>query len=290
MTTPADADRGHERWLFLGSGLLLITAVLLGLAREQHWGQSMVQLRLTSRNAGSLRAGQEVRISGLPVGQVRHLQLQRDASVAVQLEVMQRYASLIGPNSVASQNQEGFVGDHYLEISADPQPGSQGSSLNGRRIRYQPPVAVAAVMHQLLQTQQDLQTTLRNTSRLTANDLPQTLRDARRSLSGVNNLATTLQRESSATAPDLRQTLRQVSRTGSSAEQTSIQAQQLLRQSQPLLIRTLDDLQQITGTSRRLLQSLMGLSGSDSRSDSGGTDSGSNHKGANASPAPPATP
>ena len=286
MTTPADADRGHERWLFLGSGLLLTTAVLVGLAREQHWGQSMVQLRLTSPNAGGLRAGQEVRISGLPVGQVRHLQLQGDASVAVQLEVEQRYAALIGPNSVASQNQEGFVGDHYLEISADPQPGSQGSSLNGHRIRYQPPVAVAAVMHQLLQTQQELQTTLHNTSRLTATDLPQTLRDARRSLSGVNNLATTLQRESSATAPDLRQTLRQISRTGSNAEQTSTQAQQLLRESQPLLIRTLDDLQQITGASRRLLQSLMGLTGTDN----GGTDSGSNPKGTNASPTQPATP
>jgi len=264
MTPPAEADRSHERWLFLGSGVLLIAAVLVGLAREQHWGQPMVQLRLTSRNAGSLRAGQEVRISGLPVGQVRQLKLQRDASVAVQLQVEKRYASLIGPRSVASPNQEGFVGDHYLEISPDPQLGAQGSSLNGRTIRYQPPVAVAAVMHQLLQTQQELQTTLRNTSRLTSHDLPQTLRDARRSLSGVDNLAATLQRESSATGPDLRQTLRQISRTGSSAEQTSTQAQQLLRESQPLLIRTLDDLQQITGASRRLLRSLLGLTGSDS--------------------------
>lgn len=292
MTSPlpiaADFDRphasGHERWLFLGSGLLLITALLVGLAREQHWGQPMVQLRLTSPHAAGLRAGQEVRISGLPVGQVRSLKLQADASVAVLLQVQQRYAALIGPKSVASQNQEGFVGDHYLEISADPQPGSRGSSLNGRRLRYQPPVAVAAVMHQLLQTQQELQTTLRHTSRLTATDLPQTLRDARQSLGGVNDLATTLQRESSATAPDLRQTLRQISRTGTSAEQASSEAQQLLRQSQPLLIRALEDLRQVTGTSRRLLQSLTGLSGADPGPDP------ARSSGAGATPAPSASP
>jgi phospholipid/cholesterol/gamma-HCH transport system substrate-binding protein len=263
MTPPAEADRSHERWLFLGSGVLLIAAVLVGLAREQHWGEPMLQLRMLSANAGGLRAGQEVRISGLPVGQVRHLQLLPDARVAVQLQVERRYASLIGPKSVASQNQEGLVGDHYLEISADPQPQGRASSLSGRTIRYEPPIAVATLMQQLLQAQRELTTTLRNTSRLTATDLPQTLREARRSLDGVSDLATALQRESAATAPDLREALRQLSRTGTSAEQTSTQAQQLIRQSQPLLIRTLDDLQQITGASRRLLRSLMGLSGTD---------------------------
>jgi phospholipid/cholesterol/gamma-HCH transport system substrate-binding protein len=263
MTGTANGDGLRERWLFLGSALLLTAAVLLGLAREQRWGEPMLQLRLISRTAGGLRPGQEVRISGLPVGQVRHLQLLPDARVAVQLEVERRYASLIGPQSVASQNQEGLVGDHYLEISADPQPQGRGASLNGRTIRYEPPINVATLMRQLLQAQDELTATLRNTSRLTATDVPQTLREARRSLNGVSELATALQRESVSTAPELRQALRQLSRTGISAEQTSSQAQQLIRQSQPLLLRTLDDLQQITGTSRRLLHSLMGLMGTE---------------------------
>lgn len=263
MTGQRNGDGVRERWLFLGSGLLLSAAVLLGLAREQRWGEPMLQLRLISRHAGGLRAGQEVRISGLPVGQVRHLQLLPDARVAVQLQLERRYASLIGPKSVASQNQEGLVGDHFLEISADPQPQGRGRSLHGRTIRYEPPIAMASLMQQLLHAQRELTTTLRHTSRLTAMDLPQTLREARRSLDGVSDLAAALQRESAATAPELRQALRQLSRTGTSAEQTSTEAQQLIQQSQPLLIRTLDDLQQITGASRRLLRSLMGLSGTD---------------------------
>lgn len=77
----------------------------------------------------------------------------------------------------------------------------------------------------------------------------------------VNSLAATLQRESAATGPDLRQTLRQLSRTGSNAEQTSTQARELLQASQPALLRTLEDIQQLTRTSQRLLQGLMGLTG-----------------------------
>lgn len=262
MTTPDREDGRRDRWLFLGSGLLLILALLVGLGREQRWGQPMVTFRLNSGDATGLRPGQEVRISGLPVGQLRSLQLNPDARVSVLVEVAQRYAHLIGPASVARQAQEGFVGDHYLEISPDPQPPGKGHNLSGQQLRYDNPLALAPLLEQLVQTQKELQATLRNTTRLTASDLPQTLRQARLSLGGVSNLTATLQRESAATGPDLRATLQQLSRTGSNAEQTSAQAQQLLRASQPALIRTLEDIQTLTRTSQRLLQSLIGLTGS----------------------------
>lgn len=263
MTSPNRDDGRRERWLFLGSGLVLVAAVLLGLAREQHWGQPMRTFRLISRDASGLRPGQEVRIAGLPVGQLRSLKLQPDARVAVQVEVAQRYAPLIGPASVVRQGQEGFVGDHYLEISPDPEPAGKGHHLSGQLLPYEQPLALAPLLQQLVQTQRELQATLHNTSKLTANDLPQTLREARLSLGGVHNLAAALQRESAATAPQLRETLRQLSRTGSNAEQTSAQAQQLLRESQPALIRTLEDIQKLTRTSQRLLQNLLGLTSRD---------------------------
>ncbi|MFM7312273.1 MAG: MlaD family protein [Cyanobium sp.] len=262
-----DPTADKERWLFLGSGLLLVAALLFSLAREHHWGEPMVPLQLTSRHAGGLRPGQEVRISGLPVGQVISLQLQPDASVMVRLQVARRYAALIGPRSAASQSQEGFVGDHFLEISPDPQPPGKGGNLKGGSIRYEQPVAVATLMQQLLRTQKDLQATLRNTSRLTASDVPDTLRELRRSLDGVgrltarleqetvatgpelraslrdtrqslqrvNSLASTLQKETSATAPELRTSLQQLSRTGASAESTSNEVQQLLKETSRLL-------------------------------------------------------
>ncbi|MFM2172706.1 MAG: hypothetical protein RLZZ54_633 [Cyanobacteriota bacterium] len=256
MTSPEQGSVQRDRWLFVGSGLVLISAVLVGLAREQHWGQPMVGFRLISQDASGLRSGQEVRISGMPVGRVGRLQLQPNADVSVELQVAQRYAALIGPMSVARQGQEGFVGDHYLEISADPQPAGQSSPTRGRQLRYEQAMELRPLLEQL-------QASLINTNKLTGNDLPHTLREARRSLSEVNNLADTLQRESAATGPDLRETLRQLSRTGSNAEQTSTQARQLLQASQPALLRTLEDVQQLTRTSQRLLQGLMGLTGMD---------------------------
>ena len=263
--TGSDLDNGRrERWLFLGSGLVLVVAVLIGLAREQRWGQPMVTFRLISSTATGLRPGQEVRISGLPVGQLRSLQLQPDASVAIAVEVARRYAPLIGPTSVVRQGQEGFIGDRYLEISPDPQTAGILKGPSGQRLRYEQPLELGPMLQQLVQTQKDLQATLRNTTRLTANDLPQTLREARLSLSSFHSLSAILQRESAATVPDLRHTLRQISRTGSSIDQTSTQAQQLLRTSQAELIRTLADIQALTNTSQQLLQNLLGLFSTDS--------------------------
>lgn len=256
MSSPEQNSVQRDRWLFVGSGMLLISAVLVGLAREQHWGQPMLGFRLVSQDATGLRSGQEVRISGMPVGRVGRLQLQPNAEVTIEVQVEQRYAALIGPKSVARQGQEGFVGDHYLEISPDPQAAGRPINLSSRQLRYEPSMALRPLLQQL-------QTSLQNTAKLTGNDLPHTLREARRSLGDLNRLTAILQRESAATAPDLRQTLRQLSRTGRNAEQTSTQARELMQASQPALLRTLEDVQQLTRTSQRLLQGLMGLTGMD---------------------------
>lgn len=290
MNSSHSSGSPRERFLFLGSGLVLAIALVVAMAREQGWGTRSVELRLRSTSADGLRAGQEVRISGLPVGQVRALQLRPDALVDVQLRVQERYASLIGPKSVASLGQEGLVGDHFVVISADPRPGAKASAINGRRLSYEQPLAINNLIHRLVGTQMELQRTLQNTSRLTATDVPLTLREMRRGLTGVQTLTTTLDRETvatapqlraglrninrlsgtldretKATAPQLRQTLQQLGRTGGSAEQTSQEVRQLLHQSQPLLISSLKELESLTRSLNSLLHGLMGLTGSEAK-------------------------
>lgn len=278
----------RERFLFLGSGLVLAIALVVAMAREQGWGTPSVELRLRTSTAEGLRPGQEVRISGLPVGQVRALQLRPDALVDVELRVQERYAALIGPRSVASLGQEGLVGDHFLVISPDPRPGGQASASNGRRLPYEQPQAIGNLMHRLMATQTDLQRTLQNTSRLTERDLPLTLREMRRGFAGIQTLTTTLDRETAATAPplraglgslnrlsdtldretrasapQLRRTLQQLQRTGGSADQTAEEARQLLRQSQPLLIGSLTELESLLRRLDSLLQGLLGPGAAD---------------------------
>ena len=261
MNTNTTSEQQARPWLFLGSGLLLIGAVLLGLAQEQRWGERTLGVHLITRNAAGLRAGQEVRISGLPVGKVKALALQPDASVTVELQVAQRYADLIGPRSVASQGQEGFVGDQFVVISPDPQGPSKRGKAGKRSLPYEEPIAISSVINQLAQTQLLLQATLRNTAALTAGDIPRVMGDMRRTLQDAGRLATTLDRETASTAPQLRHTLQQVERTGSSAAQTATEAQRLLAGSRPALISTLEELQRVSTLSRRLLEGLIGLTG-----------------------------
>jgi phospholipid/cholesterol/gamma-HCH transport system substrate-binding protein len=244
----------RERYLFLGSGLVLAVALVVGMAREQQWGTRWLPLHLISSNATGLRPGQEVRISGIPVGTVQTLELQANGQVKVRLRVQERHADLIGPKSVASLGQEGLVGDHFVVISSDPQQSSDTNRPVERSLPYEQPLAINNLMHRLIDTQTELQATLRNTTRLTERELPATLNT-------MNKLATTLERETAATTPGLRQALQQLSSTGRSAEQTAQDAQQLLRLSQPLLISTLQDLEAVASSSRRILESLQQLLG-----------------------------
>lgn len=262
MTQGEPTNTRRERMLFLGSGLVLVIALLMGVSREQHWGERFLTLKLVASNAEGLKAGQEVRISGLQVGQVKNLQLQPNATVRVELQVSERYASLVGPKTAASQGQVGFVGDHYLVLSADP--NSQIRALDqhrmqGKTIPYQQPAAISSLMQELNTTQKALQATLHNTTRLSGRDVPDTLREVRQALGSVEALSAVVQRETSATAPTLRQTLTQISSTGASAEATSNQAQQVLQETKPLLLNTLKELQELSSISRKLLQLLAGL-------------------------------
>ena len=270
--------------LFLGSGLLLLGVLLLGVSREQHWGERSFVVNLRTPRAEGLKPGMEVRLSGLPVGRVTEMSLQDDASVAIRLRIDERYRRLIGPRSLAYQNQDGLVGDSFIAITPHP----QASSATKRRTRaereltlpYQPSLDLRQVLLDLAQTRMDLTRTLQHTSQIAGRDLPlalsdlrQTLRqtnrlagqdvplalgDFRRTMDKVSQLSGTLDRETASTAPRLRQTLSQADRTGEGARLAAVQAESLMRDTGPILIRTLREIQTLTATSNRLLALLLG--------------------------------
>ena len=115
-------------------------------------------------------------------------------------------------------------------------------------------------MVDLHQTQKALQATLNNTTKLTAEDVPDTLAEVRKAVSGMHDLSLTIHEETKATAPSLRDTLKQVTATGASAKATSDQANQVLAETKPLVVRTLKELQELSTISRKLLQLLLGMS------------------------------
>ena len=154
----SDQSTSRDRVMFLGSGVALFLAVVLGLAREQGWGTRFTTYHLLLDDVSGLSSGQEIRLSGLPIGQVGSLTLQNDASVRVELNIDQSKAALVGERSRASLGQVGLIGDSYVSISPDP----EGDGLPaGSRLPFQPQPSVQDLIQQV-------QHTLENTTQLTA--------------------------------------------------------------------------------------------------------------------------
>ena len=283
------ALRFGEGWLFLGSGSLLLLMLLVGVGREQHWGERSFRVHLRTLRADGLRPGMVVKLSGLPVGRITELNLQSDATVAIELRIDERYRRLIGPKSLAYQNQDGLVGDGYIALTPQPLASQPLASTGSERragsepeltLAYQPSLDLRQVLLDLAETRIELSRTLRHTSQIAGRDLPlalgdlrQTLRqtnrvasqdvplvlgDFRQTLDRVGQLSGTLNRETASTAPRLRQTLSEADRTGVEARQATVQAQLLMRDSGPVLIRTLQEIHELTATTNRLLDLLVG--------------------------------
>jgi len=276
------AFASRDSGLFLGSGLLLLIVLLIGVGREQHWGERSFRVHLRTPTAQGLKPGMVVKLSGLPVGRVTDLSLQEDATVAIELRIDERYRRLIGPKSLAYQSQDGLVGDNYIALTPQPQATAPGGARTRQdlSLRYQPSLDPRQVLLDLAQARlelsstlrhasqvagrdlplalTDLRSTLRQTNRVAGQDVPLLLGDFRRTLDRVGQLSGTLDREAASTAPRLRQTLSEASRTGQEARQATLQAQALLREGSPVLISTLKEIQSLTATTNRLLDLLVG--------------------------------
>jgi phospholipid/cholesterol/gamma-HCH transport system substrate-binding protein len=68
--------------------------------------------------ASRLKAGQDVRIAGVPVGSVKKVKLNPDNSVDVMFDVNERYQLYTSTRAVV--RYQNLVGDRYLEITSGP--------------------------------------------------------------------------------------------------------------------------------------------------------------------------
>ena len=230
----SDQSTSRDRVMFLGSGVALFLAVVLGLAREQGWGTRFTTYHLLLDDVSGLSSGQEIRLSGLPIGQVGSLTLQNDASVRVDLKIDQSKATLVGERSRASLGQVGLIGDSYVSIFPDP----EGDGLPaGSRLPFQPQPSVQDLIQQV-------QHTLENTTQLTASqgEINQGIIDLRATLRSTDELSQSLKREMQATSPVVRDSLTSLSEETTRTER---EAQKLLRDTRPLIVDTLNEVRDL---------------------------------------------
>ncbi|HEV7853242.1 MAG TPA: MCE family protein, partial [Mycobacterium sp.] len=97
--------------------MLLVAAMLVVVFGEFRFA-SESKYHATFTDAARLKAGQDVRISGVPVGTVGSLKLNPDNTVDVAFQLDKKYQLYTSTRAVV--RYENLVGDRYLEITAGP--------------------------------------------------------------------------------------------------------------------------------------------------------------------------
>ncbi len=255
-------QKGHQkdRFLFLGSGLLLMIIVLAGFAKAQRWGTRFVDIYMNARDVNGLNKGEEIRIAGIVAGQVGTMKLNDQGVVKVKLKIEANKIHLIGPSSSARLGKEGWIGAPFLVITTDPRPREQALDIEGSTISYEETLNVNTLLKELANSQQQLNSTLRNTSALTAKD-----GSINTAINATRQLAESLQKEVIATAPVARESISSVAKdihsVSESTEALEQDTRSFIEETQPLVIKTLKDADQLTRSSQEVIDLLRNLFG-----------------------------
>ncbi len=97
---------------------MLLVAAMLVVVFGQFRFASESSYHATFLDASRLKAGQDVRIAGVPVGKVGTVKLNPDNTVDVAFNVNKRYQLYTSTRAVV--RYQNLVGDRYLEITAGP--------------------------------------------------------------------------------------------------------------------------------------------------------------------------
>ena len=259
--SPKRKGQHRDRLLFLGSGLFLVIFVLVGFAKAQRWGTRYVDVYIQASDVNGLNHGEDIRIAGIVAGQVGTMHLNDQGEVKVKLKIEANKSHLVGPSSKASLAKEGLIGEPYFVITADPRPRDQAQEIEGRTIAYEEPINIDVLLKELASSQQQLNVTLRNTTALTAAD-----GSISTAFKSTQRLAESLQKEVAATAPLVRESMTSVAKDLQAVSDSTTAVEQdtrsLIETTQPLVVETLKDADQLTRSSQELVDILRNLFGS----------------------------
>lgn len=113
-------ERNVGLFAIAGLGALLLLFVVVAI--EQGMFASTTRLRFQTSDAGMIREGMEVRLSGFKVGKLLGVSLREDGAVEVQFFVDNKYLQHIRRGTKVRLVEQGLFGDGVLEIV----PGQKG--------------------------------------------------------------------------------------------------------------------------------------------------------------------
>ncbi|WP_135452332.1 MCE family protein [Mycobacterium sp. DL99] len=117
MASGAGTDRTMLKVGIFTVAMLLVAAMLVVVFGEFRFAAAH-DYHATFSEASRLKAGQDVRIAGVPVGKVNAVKLNSDNTVDVSFDVNKRYQ--LYTSSQAKVRYLNLVGDRFLEITSGP--------------------------------------------------------------------------------------------------------------------------------------------------------------------------
>ena len=113
---------GGHRGVLVKVSIFAVVMLLVAAALVVIFGQfrfaSTNTFHAVFENASRLKGGNDVRIAGIPVGNVKDLQLKPDNKVDVTFTVDKRYQMYTSTKAVI--RYQNLVGDRFLEITSGP--------------------------------------------------------------------------------------------------------------------------------------------------------------------------
>jgi phospholipid/cholesterol/gamma-HCH transport system substrate-binding protein len=107
--------------VFMVIGLVCVGYLTIQLGQMQLMGDNHYPLIAKFQSVAGLKAGAEVVISGVPIGQVGDIRLDPERLVAV-VEMKIRKGIELTDDSIASVKTAGLIGDKYIRISPGGSP------------------------------------------------------------------------------------------------------------------------------------------------------------------------
>jgi phospholipid/cholesterol/gamma-HCH transport system substrate-binding protein len=110
--------------IFVILGLVLFVSTIYFVGKQKNIFGNTFHLKALFKTVSGLKVGNNIRFSGINIGNVNEVELLTDTSVMVDLVIRKKYQEFIKSDARASIGSDGLMGDKVLTIS----PGTSGKS------------------------------------------------------------------------------------------------------------------------------------------------------------------
>lgn len=151
--------------IFVTTGILLLVTGLYFIGNQQNMFSSTIHIYTNFQNISGLRAGNNVRFSGIDIGTVKNIEIKSAVEIRVEMIIDENLKEFININSIASLGTDGLMGNRLVNI----EPGNGRPIEDGDEIRSKEIISTDQMMLTLDQTNKNISTVSEDLVKITGN-------------------------------------------------------------------------------------------------------------------------